>query len=401
MPTEDQAWPFLIGRTRTQDHRMIVIPGFMTTAPIADALRRAANGESDPPGTARIREIRVSPSVFVTIVYRVFTPTPEDYGLAGDGTLKDEFGRSILLTEGLAVRHPAASVERSGVTQADLDQAHALVTPAYRAFWNKGSQFTRQSSDAFALSGRGTPLNLHLGEPVPVARAAPDALYPVRGELATATPVPADQSEGPASAHDAMSAHRTRARKQEPAIYAAWIAGILGVVGIVAGVFLTHVLGGSSPPSTTTSSPPGSASSKFTPVSSPATTASGQPETALSGTITVPSNGSTSVYVTEQLHASGTARNVPPGNHLELFLQYKSYPPFYAAGDPETVIKLDTSDGRWSGVIYIGEAEPCVLWLVDLTSAETQQMNREVSYQTAGYPTLPGTVLARVAFTSA
>ena len=105
--------------------------------------------------------------------------------------------------------------------------------------------------------------------------------------------------------------------------------------------------------------------------------------------------------MTEQLHASGSARDVPRGNHLELFLQFKNQPPFYAAGDPDSVIKLNPSNGQWSGVIYIGEAEPCTLWLVDLTPAEAELMNQEVSYQSAGYPALPGTVLAHVSFTAA
>jgi hypothetical protein len=136
-------------------------------------------------------------------------------------------------------------------------------------------------------------------------------------------------------------------RKREPVIIAAWIGGILGVAGIVTGVLLSHALAGSLQPgqsTTTASSPPAAASSNLTPTSSPSTTA-----TALSGTITVPLNGSTSVYVTEQLHASGTAQNVPPGNRLELFLQYKNYPPFYAAGNPENVIKLNTSTGSGPG----------------------------------------------------
>jgi hypothetical protein len=105
--------------------------------------------------------------------------------------------------------------------------------------------------------------------------------------------------------------------------------------------------------------------------------------------------------VTEQLHASGTAHNVPSGNHLELFLQYKNQPPFYAAGDPDKVITLNTGTGHWSGVIYIGEAEPCTLWLVDLTPAEAQLMNREIPEQSGGYPILPGTVLDHVSFAAA
>lgn len=206
--------------------------------------------------------------------------------------------------------------------------------------------------------------------------------------------------EGATMANDSSG---KEGRKREPMIIAAWIGGLLGVIGIVAGVLLSHALGGSPQPgqaSMTLSSPPATASRNLTSAPTPAITTT-QPQSALSGTVAVPTNGSTSVYVTEQLHASGTAHNVPSGNHLELFLQYKNQPPFYAAGNPETVIKLNSSSGGWSGIIYIGEAEPSTLWLVDLTSAEAQKMNEEVSYQSAGYPTLPGTVLAHVNFTVA
>lgn len=191
-------------------------------------------------------------------------------------------------------------------------------------------------------------------------------------------------------------------RKREPMIIAAWIGGLLGVIGIVAGVLLSHALEGSPQPgqtSTGTSSPSATPSRNLA-AASPTTTTP-QPQSLLGGTIAVPANDSSSVYVTEQLHASGTAHNVPSGDSLELFLQYKNQPPFYAAGNPETVIKLNRSSGKWSGIIYIGEAEPSTLWLVDLTPAEAQKMNEEVSYQSAGYPTLPGRVLDHVNFTAA
>jgi hypothetical protein len=201
----------------------------------------------------------------------------------------------------------------------------------------------------------------------------------------------------------AENSGRKGRQRRDPAIIAAWILGGLTVVGGVVVVLLTHVLGGSPPgqSSTAVNSPPVAASSSPAPTSSRGTTATARLRTALSGTITSPASGSTAVYVTEQLHSSGTAQNVPAGNHLELFLQYNPYPPFYAAGNPENVIKLNVSTGQWSGIIYIGEAKPCTLWLVDLTQAEAQQMNKEVSDQSAGYPALPGVVLARVSFTAA
>jgi hypothetical protein len=159
----DQAWPFLIGRTRTQDHRIIVIPEFMTGGPLASALRSRTDGEPGPPGIASLREIQTSTKEPVTVIYRVFFAHAENYGLPGDGLLTDEHGRPILLTEGLALRRPASAVQQAGITQADLDHAHALVMPAYQTFWNEGAQFARHSSEYFALARnepRGTPLTL-------------------------------------------------------------------------------------------------------------------------------------------------------------------------------------------------------------------------------------------------
>ena len=164
----DQAWPFLIGRTRTQDHRIIVIPEFMTGGPLASALRSRTDGEPGPPGIASLREIQISPKEPVAVIYRVLLAHAEDYGLPGNGVLTDEHGRPILLTEGLALRRPASAVQQAGITQADLDHAHSLITPAYQAFWAEGAQFARHPSECFALGrneSRGTPLTLVSGSP--------------------------------------------------------------------------------------------------------------------------------------------------------------------------------------------------------------------------------------------
>ena len=100
----------------------------------------------------------------------------------------------------------------------------------------------------------------------------------------------------------------------------------------------------------------------------------------------------------EQLHVSGTARNIPAGYKLDVFLQFAGYQRYYAAGDPSTAAPLISS--RWSATIYIGDSGAIILWLVSLSPAEVNLMNSEVAYQSAGYPTLPGTRLASVSFTA-
>src|ERR1700722_19680156 len=103
-----QGWPFLIRRPRTQDHRIVVIPGFMSRD-LAAALRSRAVGEPLPPGSAFLRELRGAPAEPVAVVYRVWVPNAREYGLPGDGPLMDKHGRPILMAEGIALRGPAAA----------------------------------------------------------------------------------------------------------------------------------------------------------------------------------------------------------------------------------------------------------------------------------------------------
>lgn len=221
----DQAWPFLIGRTKTQDHRIIVIPEFMTGGPLASALRSRTDGEPGPPGVASLREIQTSPKEPVTVIYRVLSGHAEDYGLPGDGLLTDEHGRPILLTEGVALRRPASAVQQSGITQADLDHAHALITPAYQAFWTEGAQFARHSSEYFALAGnqsRGTPLTLVPGRPEAHAEHPPAD--------ASATGAPSDHA-------------RTRSRARagaEVGVTALVAALVIACAGAVIWLVLLH-----------------------------------------------------------------------------------------------------------------------------------------------------------------
>jgi hypothetical protein len=116
------------------------------------------------------------------------------------------------------------------------------------------------------------------------------------------------------------------------------------------------------------------------------------------GTFADPPNGATNVSYHEQLHVSGTARNIPEGYKLDVFLQFAGQQRYYSAGDPRTAAPL--TGGHWSATIYIGDSGAITLWLVSLSPAEADLMNSEVAYQSAGYPTLPGARLASVSFTA-
>jgi hypothetical protein len=133
--------------------------------------------------------------------------------------------------------------------------------------------------------------------------------------------------------------------------------------------------------------------------SPPAAAASTPPSTAApTGTITGPRNGATNVDKNEQLLVSGTAHNIPAGYRLDVFLQFAGHTRYYAAANPDNPAPL--INGHWSAAISIGEAQPIILWLVLLSPAAANLTNNEIAYQSAGYPTLPGTRLASVRFTA-
>jgi hypothetical protein len=104
------------------------------------------------------------------------------------------------------------------------------------------------------------------------------------------------------------------------------------------------------------------------------------------------------VYKHEQLRVSGTAQNIPVGYRLDVFLQFAGHMRYYAAANPDNPAPL--INGHWSATIFIGEAQPIIVWLVLLSPAEMNLTNNEIAYQSAGYPTLPGTRLASVRFTA-
>jgi hypothetical protein len=185
------AWPFLIGRTRTEDHRLVVIPEFMTDPALATALRASVSGDPMEPGRAAVREIQVAPGRGITVVYRLSIACAEAYGIPGTGVLTDSHGRPILISEGLVLRRAAPDVMTSGIPQATLDQAHALVVPAYQEFWLAGRQFVRQIGHAFPVASNGSPgVHLHYRPDAPTMASVPQSPQPVPPESLPPKPVP-------------------------------------------------------------------------------------------------------------------------------------------------------------------------------------------------------------------
>jgi len=187
---------------------------------------------------------------------------------------------------------------------------------------------------------------------------------------------------------------------QKVGVQVAVVGGALAIVGgLVTGVFGIVDIELAKPSAQTSISAPVPTPSTSVPApatSSPPATATSTP--LATAAITDPPNGATNVYYHEQLRVSGTARNIPAGYRLDVFLQFVGYQRYYAAADPNTAAPL--INGHWSATIFIGEAKPIILWLVSLSPAEINLINSEVSYQSAGYPTLPGTKLASVSFSA-
>jgi hypothetical protein len=205
---DDQAWPFLIGRTRTQDHRMVVIPDFMTGA-LASALRIAVgSGAPGTPESVQIREIQAYPDDRVTVIYRVTRAHADTWGLPGERTLTDEQGRPIVLTEGLVIRRPATAVRQDGITQEDLDLAHSLVVPAYLEFWAQGGDYARQAAKPFRLAMSGEPVAVSpLESAIPRVSPRPEATQPPEA----AAPPETEPPEGTTTGADTHAAAGTDA----------------------------------------------------------------------------------------------------------------------------------------------------------------------------------------------
>jgi len=199
---DSQAWPFLIGRTRNHGHRIIVIPEFMTDPVDAAALRDATGIIAQTPDAPILREVQALALGPVSVVYRSFLPRGCQYGLDGDDLLIDDHGRPIRLTEGLILRRPETGVRELGITQADLDRAHAEVTGAYQAFWSQEAAFVRHVSGPFPVSAAskhpGPVISLQAYEPwiVSKGQAPPISdLPPTR--LPVGTPSPSGPSAEP------------------------------------------------------------------------------------------------------------------------------------------------------------------------------------------------------------
>ena len=202
----------------------------MTDPVDAAALRDATGSGAAAPGKPVLRELKGLAVAPVSVVYRSFLLRGSEYGLGSDAILTDDYGRPIRLIEGLAFRQPEAALQELGITQADLDRAHAEVTSAYQAFWSDGTAFARRTSSPLP-TGRGS-----LGSAIALASAEP---WVARGKdpvHAPPTSLPPDAlSESGPSAESTSPPSPSRVRRVN-------IAGVLVLALVLAFIALLILL---------------------------------------------------------------------------------------------------------------------------------------------------------------
>jgi hypothetical protein len=138
-------WPFLTGRVRSAGHQVIAAPDLLTAdqaQQLLGPLPAPRGGLPSERGEVLRRVVRGFPAGPVTVFYRVVEATAPEYGIDGDGALRDQYGRPILVTEGIVVRGVHDGAFRHSLMAA-LDETHRLVVPAFQEFWARDEEFTQ------------------------------------------------------------------------------------------------------------------------------------------------------------------------------------------------------------------------------------------------------------------
>jgi len=130
-----------------------VAPDFLLARGGSAALSRVSSGADTPEGEAVVHR---SADGRLAIVSRVFAAGHADYGIDGDGPLRDGSGRTIRFTEGLVLQG-----EPGRITTADLARAHAAVTEPYQRFWMEEDRWQTAPSTGFPL-GTSAGQTVHL-----------------------------------------------------------------------------------------------------------------------------------------------------------------------------------------------------------------------------------------------
>ncbi|NEO51756.1 MAG: hypothetical protein F6K54_00825 [Okeania sp. SIO3B5] len=130
-----EVWPFLVSRNRYLDYRTVVAPDFICEAKTGNLLARVTKGDLVEPGKGFIRQIFGSKVGDFTIVYRILKATQKDLNFQeGDEILKDQFGREILIIEGVVIQG-IKSQENVLISPKNMEEVHQKLIEGYTEFW--------------------------------------------------------------------------------------------------------------------------------------------------------------------------------------------------------------------------------------------------------------------------
>ena len=159
-----EVWPFLVSRNRYLDYRTVVAPDFICEAKTGNLLARVTTGDLTEPGKGFIRQIFGSKVGDFTIVYRILKATQKDLNSqVGDEILKDQFGREILLIEGVVIQE-IKTQKNVFISQKNIEEIHHKLTGGYTKFWEHRDPHPATPSDKLSLSIDSSSRPLQLEE---------------------------------------------------------------------------------------------------------------------------------------------------------------------------------------------------------------------------------------------
>lgn len=127
-----EAWLFLVSRSRYFDYRTIVSPDFIAEAKLSGWLSEVADGDITGENSAIYCEIYHVKVGKFALVFRIIEATGKDIELEIQDSLKDPYGRNILLIEGLVFKELVPDLK---ITLKDFDQVHNQIRKYYQLFW--------------------------------------------------------------------------------------------------------------------------------------------------------------------------------------------------------------------------------------------------------------------------
>lgn len=139
-------WIFVVSANRYFDYRTIIAPNFLCEGKKTNLLARNAGGNLTESKVVHITDETIGD---LTVIFRVKKAIAEDLEIEGTGTLKDEFGREIFLTEGLVFK---GKLTQLALTPEQFENVvHHAIKAHYREFWETATPKPAIPSEAQKL----------------------------------------------------------------------------------------------------------------------------------------------------------------------------------------------------------------------------------------------------------